>query len=186
MLIGLLSDTHVDFPDERLPSHLKRPFSETLPPQIRSAFRGVDLILHAGDILVPSVLDELESIAPVMAAWGDGDLETDLGSDTRMMKGYTLLLDGITLWLMHVKPRYALINPQEESRSIKPSSREPEDLPDVIIFGDSHQATIDHYEEVLLVNPGSATLPRYKPQLGTVALLTINSSKVDAHLVQLE
>ena len=186
MLIGLLSDTHVDFPDERLPSHLKRPFSEALPPQIRDTFRGVDLILHAGDIMIPSVLDELESVAPVIATWGDGDLETDLGSDIRMMKGHTLLLDGVTLWLMHVKPRYALINPKEESRSTKPSSEEPEDLPSVIIFGDSHKATIEYYGKVLLVNPGSATLPRYKPQLGTVALLTINSSKVEARLVQLE
>ena len=69
MLVGLLSDTHIMSP------------SETLPPQIYSAFNGVDLILHAGDIWIPSVLDELASIAPVKSAWGDGDMEADLGDD---------------------------------------------------------------------------------------------------------
>ena len=73
MLIGLLSDTHIAFP------------SQPLPPQVLEAFRGVDLILHMGDVWIPSVLDELESIAPVIAAWGDDDMEADLGGDSRMM-----------------------------------------------------------------------------------------------------
>ena len=174
LLIGLLSDTHIAFP------------SETLPPQIRGAFSGVDLILHAGDIWIPSVLDELESIAPVMAAWGDDDMEADLGNDTRMMKGQSLVLDGVTMWLTHVKPRYGLINPQEELYSSRPSGEDPEDPPDVVVFGHTHFATIEHYKGVLLVNPGSPTVPNYVPKLGTVALLTISSGEVEARIVQLE
>jgi len=171
LLIGLLSDTHIAFP------------SETLPPQIKGAFSDVDLILHAGDIWIPSVLDELESIAPVMAAWGDDDMDADVGSDNRMMKEHSLLLEGVTLWLTHIKPRYALINPKEELYSSRSS---PEDPPDVVVFGHTHFATIEHYKHVLLVNPGSPTLPIYVPKLGTVALLTISSSKVEARIVQLE
>ena len=174
LLIGLLSDTHVAFP------------SETLPPQIKDAFSGVDLILHAGDIWIPSVLDELESVAPVMAAWGDDDMEADLGSDSRMMKGHTLVLDGVNIWLVHVKPRYALINPQEESYSARPSLEDREDPPDVVVFGHTHYATIEHYKDALLVNPGSATLPSYVPKLGTVALLTLNSDEAGVRIVQLE
>ncbi|MBA7495159.1 hypothetical protein ES702_05738 [subsurface metagenome] len=170
LLIGLLSDTHIAFPDEKI------------PPQIQDAFSGVDLILHAGDIWIPSVLDELESIAPVMAAWGDDDMEADLGGDNRMMKGHTLLLDGVTLWLVHVKPRYTLIKPKEELYSSSPG---PEDPPDVVVFGHTHFATIEHYQGILLVNPGSATWPNYVPKLGTVALLTISSGKVEARPVQL-
>jgi len=41
LLIGLLSDTHIALP------------SEALPPQVKGAFSGVDLILHAGDIWIP-------------------------------------------------------------------------------------------------------------------------------------
>ena len=174
MLIGLLSDTHIGSP------------SKTLPPQIKGAFSNVDLILHAGDIWIPSVLDELESIAPVMAAWGDDDLESDLGGDNRMIKGHTLLLEGVTLWLTHGKPYYALINPKEELYSSRPSGENPEDPPDVVVFGHTHFTTIEHYKDVLLVSPGSPTLPNYIPKLGTVALLTVSSGQVQARIVQLE
>ncbi len=105
MLIGLLADTHIVFPDQMLPT------------QIKGAFRGVDLILRSGEIRVPRVLDELEPIAPVLAAWGDDDVEKDLGDDIRMMKEPTLLLEGVTLSVQHIKPRYRLINPNEKSYS---------------------------------------------------------------------
>lgn len=174
MLIGLISDTHIAFP------------GETLPPQVKSAFSGVDLILHAGDIWISTVLDELESIAPVMAAWGDDDMEADLGDDTRMMKEHTLHLDGITLWLSHIKPRYGLFNPQEDSQYFRRNGECLEDPPHVAVFGHSHFANIERYKDVLLVNPGSATLPNYVPKLGTVGLLTVGSGTVEAQLVQLE
>ena len=174
LLIGLLSDTHI------------ATSSETLPPQIRGAFSGVDLILHAGDIWIPSVLDELESIAPVTAAWGDDDFEADLGGDSRMLKGHSLLFDGVTLWLTHVKPRYGLINPSEDSYLSRPRTEDPEDPPNVVVFGHTHFHTIEQYKGVLLVNPGSATFPNYVSKLGTVGLLTIDSGKVEARIVQLE
>lgn len=174
LLVGLLSDTHISNS------------SQNLPPQIKDTFRGVDLILHAGDIWIPSVLDELESIAPVKAAWGDDDLEEDLGGDNRMMKGRSLLLNGITLWLAHVKPRYGLINPNKESYFSRPSTEHAEDPPDVVVFGHTHVAAIEHYEDVLLVNPGSLTFPKYEIKLGTVALLTISPDEVEARIVQLE
>ncbi len=174
MLIGLISDTHIAFP------------IETLPPQIESAFSGVDLILHAGDIWIPSVLDELESIAPVMAAWGDDDMEADFADDSRMMKGHILLVGGVILWLIHVKPRYGLINPQEELYFSRRNLEPPGGTPDVVVFGHTHFATIEYYKGVLLVNPGSATFPSYVPKLGSVALLTINSGEVGARIVPLE
>jgi predicted phosphodiesterase len=56
MYIGLLSDTH-----------------GYLPPGLEEVFRGVDLLLHAGDVGRPEVLWELETIAPVRAVWGNVD-----------------------------------------------------------------------------------------------------------------
>ena len=61
MRIGLISDTHI-------PTAAKE-----LWPQVYEAFRGVDLIMHAGDLMVPEVIDWLEEVAPVMAVWGNGD-----------------------------------------------------------------------------------------------------------------
>ena len=55
MRVGLLSDTHI-------------PVAPILYPEILDALRGVDVILHAGDIVLSRVLDELETIAPVYAA----------------------------------------------------------------------------------------------------------------------
>jgi putative phosphoesterase len=61
MRIGLISDTHI-------PTAARE-----LWPQVYDAFRGVDLIMHAGDLMVPEVIDWLEDVAPVMAVWGNGD-----------------------------------------------------------------------------------------------------------------
>lgn len=187
MLIGLISDTHIDYP------------SASLPPQVKEAFQGVDLILHAGDIWIPSVLDDLETVAPVMAAWGDDDMEMDLGNDTRMMSGHSLLLDGVNVWLTHIKPRYGLINPNEMlyKFAFQQSPEDPVDpdsIPDVVVFGHTHVSSMEHYKvmnsdnykNVLLINPGSATFPNYIPELGTIAILSTDSGKVDVRIVSLK
>lgn len=171
MLIGLLSDTHIAFSEE------------VLPPQIYDAFKGVDLILHAGDIWIPSVLDELEKIAPVLAAKGDDDMEEDIGDDNRVAGRQTLFIEGLTLWLTHIKPRNGLINPTEDSYHSRSSNVKS---PDIVVFGHTHHAVIERYKDALLVNPGSPTLPGYIPKLGSVSLLTINSGKAEARFVQLE
>lgn len=63
MRIGVVADTHVA---ELLPS---------LPAAVGEALAGVDLILHAGDLTDPSVLDDLRRIAPVVAVRGNHDEE---------------------------------------------------------------------------------------------------------------
>src|SRR5512139_238934 len=59
---GLITDTHV-------PQRIK-----ALPPRVFDVFRGVDRILHAGDINARRVLDQLAEIAPVDAVAGNADL----------------------------------------------------------------------------------------------------------------
>ena len=88
MLIGLIADTHI-------PRDAK-----VLPPQVKDAFRGADLILHAGDIYVPKVLDELEKIAPVLAARGNGDWK--FPSDRRLKDSHVLDINGFRLGLTHI------------------------------------------------------------------------------------
>ncbi|MFQ5827365.1 MAG: metallophosphoesterase family protein [Dehalococcoidia bacterium] len=167
MLIGAISDTHI--PD----------LVQSLPPQIAKAFAHVDLILHAGDICAPSVLDELERLAPVLAARGDDDSFTTY--DARVKEEHILTIEGYRLWLTHVMPgpsvvdsRYGL-NPVDYFRGAT----------DILVFGHLHRPRVDNSEGVLLVNPGSPTLPDYAPRLGTVALLTITPGKAEATIVQL-
>ena len=180
MLIGLLSDTHINWPNTQFPSEV-----------IKKAFEGVDLIIHAGDIWIPWVLDDLETIAPVLAAQGDDDMEEDIGGDKRIAQKQILSFEGVDLWVQHVKPRYGLINPLASSSysnmfNRNPLPQEPVDPPDVVVFGHSHYAEIENYKGTILVNPGSPTLPQYVPKLGTIGLLTLESGQAQVRIVPLE
>ena len=87
MRIGLLADTHI-------PKDAKM-----LPPHVKVALDGVDLIFHAGDIYLSTVLDELEAIAPVIAARGNGD--TELSGDHRVKDSHVLDVAGFKVGLIH-------------------------------------------------------------------------------------
>lgn len=89
-VIGVIADSHVG---EFLPR---------LPEGALTALRGSDLILHAGDICVPSVLDDLGRIAPVVAVRGDHDR---LGA-TRLPRMQTLTVDGVRIGLIHGRRWY--------------------------------------------------------------------------------
>jgi putative phosphoesterase len=192
MLIGLISDTHI--PND----------AEEIPPQVREIFKGVDLILHAGDIYLSWVLDELEEIAPVLAARGDDDSSLVNG---RVKEKHVLNFEGFSLWLIHVFPYFSLHSLQSFSYS---SSRalhsflysslasseqevgealreiiEREDVPDILVFGDTHRASLHRVKGCLFINPGSATLPDYRHALGTVAILNISPGKAGADIIQL-
>jgi hypothetical protein len=157
MLIGLISDTHI--PEA----------AEVLPARIKEAFCDVDLILHAGDIYTVSVLDELEVLAPVLAAEGDDDYQ-EVYRDERVKQQHILRVGGITILLRHIRPWSW------------PSS---EKVPNILVFGHTHNAMIEKKEGILLINPGSPTFPSYKYELGTIAILDIDSGKVDARIVSL-
>lgn len=79
MRIGLIADTH-------LPSTIREPW-----PEVATAFEGVDLILHAGDIVTSRVLDWLERVAPVLAALGNNDFDLD---DPRVKETQVVDVDG--------------------------------------------------------------------------------------------
>ena len=179
MYIGLISDSHIAWPEQSWPSS-----------QIKEKLRGVDLILHAGDIWISWVLDELETIAPVLAAQGDDDLAEDIGNDPRITKRQTLCYEGVNLWVTHIKPRYGQIDPASQVNYYNTFNRhfheEVSTPPDVIVFGHTHFAEIENFKSTLLINPGSPTLPQYIPQLGTVGLLTLKDGKVEAKIVPLE
>jgi uncharacterized protein len=59
--IGVVADTHVG------------EYLDALPAGVLEALEGCDLVLHAGDLSVPSVLDDLAAVAPVVAVRGDHD-----------------------------------------------------------------------------------------------------------------
>lgn len=160
MIIGLLSDTHM------LDTVL------TLPTEVKDAFRDVTLILHAGDIFAVSVLDELESLAPVLAAEGDGEY-SQTRNDRRVKEKQVITVDGVTIWLWHDGDGQWSRDKYQKS-------------PDVIVFGHTHRPTVENSNGILWVNPGSPTLPNYEYELGTVGLLTVSSGRAEAQIIRLK
>ncbi len=164
MRIGLISDTHI--PD----------VAGAIPFSVAKAFSSVDLILHAGDIAVASVLDELEGIAPVLAARGDDDYKIE---DNRINEVQNLIVEGLNLYLIHSSQYWA------RDLILHPEKHNLQKAPDIVVFGHTHRDIVQTVGDSLLVNPGSATFPYYQQRLGTVALITISSGKAEANIVNL-
>lgn len=177
MRIGLISDTHI--PEA----------CDHLPAQVFAAFAGVDLVMHAGDVYVNRVLDELAQIAPVMAALGNGDEGLDghrfkLDPDERVRVAHLLEIDGVRIGLAHALP-----TPDETSDEVfeRAMHRHFGGIVDVLVIGHSHLEGITRFGSTLVVNPGSATLPRNLVDVpGTVAILEIAAGgRVTAEIIRL-
>jgi hypothetical protein len=165
MRIGLLSDTHL--PNER----------RNLWDEVRTAFQGVDLVLHAGDIVHPMVLDWLQEIAPVLAAQGNNDWGW---SDVRMSPVQLMDAAGWRLAMVH--------DMEPEDRPIADLLKIylKDERPDVIVTGHTHFERLDYRDSVLQINPGSPTLPHlYSFRLGTVAILDLDPGRLDAKILRL-
>ena len=169
MRIGLLSDTHV--PQTTL----------KLPVEVERAFDGVDLILHAGDIFQSSALDQLERIAPVLAARGDGDNGAVLDDD-RVKWKHILRLHGQTIWVIHEVLWPYPVALWKTGRTLAGGEK---DIPDVVVFGHDHLTIMERHSGILLINPGSPTFLNYRTGLGTVGLLEVSSGESQARIVQL-
>lgn len=174
MRIGLISDTHVPEAGRQLPG------------QVYELLRGVDLILHAGDMHVIDVLDWLDRIAPTLGARGNGDGDGFRPpfpqEDPRVRPAHLLTLEGLRIGLVHGFPM-----PGETPWITQDAlmQRHFGGRVDVIVCGDTHIPHIERHEGVLLVNPGSPMLPHNIRAPGTVGLLTIEGGAAQAETLHL-
>src|SRR2546423_7905554 len=122
--IGIISDTH-----------------NFLDPKISKLFAGVDHILHGGDIGLPWVIMELESIAPVTAVLGNTDDGGLQFKQTELVE-----LAGRKFLLHHI------VNPRALADPLK--SRIARGKPDVVIFGHTHKPFSETIAGTLYFNPG--------------------------------
>ena len=160
MLIGLISDTHI--PDR----------AKILPQNVIDAFKDVDLILHAGDLTSPRVIEELETIAPVMAVQGNMDRVN--GIDLPQAK--TLEAEGLKIGMIHGE-----VYPRADTQQLVYIAKELD--VDILVSGHSHQPKIERTDGVLLINPGSPIVPRLADR--TVMLLEINNKEVDVEIIKI-
>ncbi|WP_030176637.1 metallophosphoesterase family protein [Spirillospora albida] len=156
MRVVVVSDTHA-------PRRWKR-----CPSRVAEHLRTADVILHAGDVCVASVLDELAEYAPVHAVLGNND-EPDVaawGAPERIR----LDLGGLSVAMVHDSGQA-----QGRTRRLRrwfPSA-------DLVVFGHSHIPLDETGDGVRIFNPGSPTDRRSQPH-GTLGLLDVR----DGHLAE--
>ena len=160
MLIGLISDTHI--PDR----------AKEIPENVYSAFKNVDLILHAGDLTSLNVIEELENIAPVIAIQGNMDRANGINLPTAKV----LEAEGLRIGIVHGE-----VYPRADTQQLLYLARELN--VDILVSGHSHQPKIEQTEGILLLNPGSPVVPRLADR--TVMLLEINNKEVDVEIVKI-
>jgi hypothetical protein len=156
MRVAVLSDTHA-------PRYWK-----SCPPAVARVLEHVEVILHAGDVCIPDVLDELSGWAPVHAVRGNNDGPDVAGwgaPDT-----LTLELAGLPVAMVH-----------DSGARIGRPARLRRRFPDagLVVFGHSHIPLNEEHDGQRIFNPGSPTDKRRQPR-GTVGLLLIS----DGVLVQ--
>ncbi len=165
MRIGLLSDSHL--PNRR----------SALWDEVAEVFRGVDLVLHAGDIISPGVLDWLEQFGPVLAARGNNDMGW---TDPRMAEKHWLDLEGWKLAMIHDT------EPEELPIDVIVERDLGGQKPEILFTGHTHFERIDHREGVVQINSGSPTQPHlYSDRLGSVGILELEPDFLRARILNL-
>jgi len=149
--VGVISDTH-----------------GLVRPEAIAALAHSDLILHAGDIGKPEVLEALRAIAPVVAARGNNDT----GDWAKAIPEVeTIDVAGVSVHLLHILKDLAIDLRNTDVQ--------------VVITGHSHKSSIEQRENILFLNPGSAGPRRFKLPI-TVAQLQIRDANVQAEIIDLK
>jgi putative phosphoesterase len=152
--VAVVSDTHA-------PRFWKR-----MPPAVAEQLDGVDVILHAGDVCIPSVLDELAAFAPVHVVRGNND-----GDDVAAWGAPETLeidLDGVRVAMIHDSG-------PKQGRPRRMRARFPD--ADLVVFGHSHIPWDTEEDGQRLFNPGSPTDKRRQPR-GTVGRIDIDAGAI--------
>ncbi len=140
MLVVVLSDTHI-----------RSGSSSRLPAPAVGWLERADVVLHAGDVVAPEVLDELRSFAPLHAVLGNNDHQL-----ARLLPATLVVdLDGVSIGMIHDSGPKA-------GRAGRLRARFPRT--DVVVFGHSHAPLVQEgLDGQLLFNPGSPTQRRMAP-----------------------
>ena len=153
MRIGLISDTH-----------------GFLDPQLPRIFRGVEHILHAGDVGPDQLIVQLEAIAPVSAVLGN----TDHSALLRLTE--TIALGGCKFFVQHIVVPHALTHELQLRLALE--------QPHVVLFGHTHQSFNERIKDIWFLNPGYAGKPKFGAAR-SVAILEGDARKLRVEFIGL-
>ena len=138
-----------------------------LRPEAIEALRGSELILHAGDVGKPEILEELRKLAPVVAIRGN----VDTAPWCSVLKVTELVeMVGATFFLIH----------NVNDLDLKPSAAGI----DIVLFGHTHQPTQCEKDGVLYINPGSAGPRRFSLPI-SLARLDLRAKPLSTEFITL-
>jgi putative phosphoesterase len=150
-IVGLISDTH-----------------GLLRPEAMRALAGADLIIHAGDVGDPGILNALRAVAPVVAVRGN----VDTGAWASALPATAVAEAGGTLiYVLH----------DLNELDLDPAAAGC----DVVVSGHSHQPASSERGGVLFVNPGSAGRRRFKLPV-TVARVDLGRKPWNVEFIELD
>jgi putative phosphoesterase len=151
MRIGVISDTH-----------------GLLRPKVAPALKGVERILHLGDVGKPSILKELEKIAPVTAVSGNVDRE---GPCSKLPETEVVLIEGRYIYMLH----------DLKALHLDPAAGKFA----AVLHGHTHVPNFYTRKGVLYFNPGSCGPRRFQLPV-TMGLLTVEAEgELKAEIVTL-
>ena len=149
-VVGVISDTH-----------------GLLRPEAVEALKGTELIVHAGDIGGPEVIEALRAVAPVVAVRGNNDR----GRWAEEFPVYDVA---------EVGPAFVYVLHDLKELDLSPEAAGFR----VVVSGHSHRAHAEERRGVLYLNPGSAGPRRFKLPV-TVARLTLEGGDARAEIISL-
>ena len=139
---------------------------KSCPPRVAAQLRRADVILHAGDVCIAPVLDELAGYAPVRAVRGNNDGPDVAGWGAADVA--ELDLDGVRVAMLHDSG-------QATGRVQRMRRRFP--AADLVVFGHSHIPFDQSAGGLRVFNPGSPTDRRRQPH-GTLGVLRIDEGRL--------
>ena len=160
--IGVISDTHIPIN------------SPGVSAEIKKHFRSVDLILHAGDLIDLSVIEDLKAFSPVAAVSGNMD---SLTAKSSLPAKQVVKAGKYKIGLIH--------NPGNiKKKSEILHNFFPNDKLDILVYGHTHMPRCEIYKKTIFFNPGSATDSVFAPYK-SIGLIYLNS-KIKTRIVKLE
>ena len=150
-MVGIISDTH-----------------GLVRPEAVAALKNCELIIHAGDIGKPEILEALRGIAPVVAVRGNNDKGAwaEAIAEREMVE-----VRGVPIYVLHDLKELDL---DASAAGLR-----------VVVSGHSHKPSIEERQGIVYINPGSAGPRRFKLPVCVARMKVTTGRTVKVELVEL-